>query len=101
MESISMGVPIATWPMHSDQPRNAVLITEVLKIGVAVKTWDKRNENVTSSTISRVLKTMMGSGEGAEIRRRAEDLGGAVRGAVAEGGVTRLEMDSFIAHISR
>ncbi|CAI9782809.1 unnamed protein product [Fraxinus pennsylvanica] len=28
MESISMGVPIAAWPMHSDQPRNAVLITE-------------------------------------------------------------------------
>ena len=30
-ESISMGVPIAAWPMHSDQPRNALLITDVLK----------------------------------------------------------------------
>ena len=29
-----MGVPIAAWPMHSDQPRNTVLITEVLKIGI-------------------------------------------------------------------
>ena len=34
IESISMGVPIAAWPMHSNQPRNAVLVTDVLKIGV-------------------------------------------------------------------
>ena len=35
VESISMGVPIAAWPMHADQPFNAVLITKVLKVGVA------------------------------------------------------------------
>ncbi|KAH6796725.1 hypothetical protein C2S52_021279 [Perilla frutescens var. hirtella] len=28
LESITMGVAIAVWPMHSDQPRNAALITE-------------------------------------------------------------------------
>ncbi|KAL0334327.1 UNVERIFIED_CONTAM: Zeatin O-glucosyltransferase [Sesamum angustifolium] len=33
IESISMGVPIATWPMHSDQPVNAVFVTKVLRIG--------------------------------------------------------------------
>ncbi|XWS59094.1 hypothetical protein CRYUN_Cryun08bG0092500 [Craigia yunnanensis] len=37
MESIIMGVPIGAWPMHSDQPRNAVLITKLLKVGIAVK----------------------------------------------------------------
>ena len=36
MESISMGVPIAAWPMHSDQCMNAVLITQVLKVGVTI-----------------------------------------------------------------
>ena len=25
MESMTMGVPIVAWPMHSDQPRNRVL----------------------------------------------------------------------------
>lgn len=44
MESISLGVPVATWPMHSDQPRNAFLITEVLKIGLVVNDWEHRDE---------------------------------------------------------
>ncbi|KAL0404888.1 UNVERIFIED_CONTAM: Zeatin O-glucosyltransferase [Sesamum radiatum] len=101
MESISMGVPIAAWPMHSDQPRNAVLMTEVLKIGLVVKDWARRDETVTGSTISRALERLMGSGEGEEIRQRAQELHGAVRRAWADGGITRLEMDSFVAHISR
>ncbi|CAI9779497.1 unnamed protein product [Fraxinus pennsylvanica] len=101
MESITMGVPIAAWPMHSDQPRNSVLITEVLKIGVSVKNFSCQDEIVKSSTISKVLKTLMGSKEGYEIRQRAEELGVAVRKSVAEGGATRKELDSFIAHISR
>ncbi|KAH0721311.1 hypothetical protein KY290_006237 [Solanum tuberosum] len=39
--------------------------------------------------------------EGNEIRRRAAELGVAVRRSVVEGGVTRKELDSFIAHITR
>lgn len=30
LESITMGVPIAAWLMHSDQPKNAYLVTEIL-----------------------------------------------------------------------
>ncbi|KAI7729531.1 hypothetical protein M8C21_008988, partial [Ambrosia artemisiifolia] len=44
MESISMGVPIVAWPMHSDQPTNAVLVTNILKVGVTVKDWKLRAE---------------------------------------------------------
>lgn len=101
MESITMGVPIAAWPMHSDQPRNTVLITKVLKVGVVVKDWERRDDLVEASTIERVVKILMGSKEGEEMRRRAAELGGAVRESVAEGGGSRLEVDSFIAHITR
>ncbi|GAU24227.1 hypothetical protein TSUD_23640 [Trifolium subterraneum] len=51
LESISMGVPIAAWPMHSDQPRNSVLITQVLKVGLVVKDWAKRDEVVDALDI--------------------------------------------------
>ncbi|KAL2480672.1 UDP-glycosyltransferase 73B4 [Abeliophyllum distichum] len=101
MESISMGVPIAAWPMHSDQPRNTVLITNVLRIGLVVKDWRRRNEIVKSLTISTALTRLMASEEGEEMRQRAADLGIAVQKSVAKGGLTRMEMDSFIAHISR
>lgn len=42
----------------------------------------------------------MTSREGDEIRKRAVEMGAAVRQSVADGGITRMELDSFIAHIS-
>jgi cis-zeatin O-glucosyltransferase len=101
MESISMGVPIAAWPMHSDQPRNTVLITEVLKIGIVVKDWAQRDEIVTSKIVGSAVNRLMASTEGDEMRKRAAEMGESVRGSVAEGGVSRMEMESFIAHITR
>ncbi|XP_015876879.1 zeatin O-xylosyltransferase-like [Ziziphus jujuba] len=101
LESISCGVPIAAWPMHTDQPANALLITKVLKVGLNVKEWERRHEPVSSSTINKALRRLMGPDEGAEMRKRAQDLGAKVRNATADGGVSCLECDSFIAHITR
>ncbi|KAM6568302.1 hypothetical protein CsatB_016287 [Cannabis sativa] len=101
MESLSMGVPMVAWPMHSDQPMNGLLITELLKVGVAVMEWSQREELVTSSMISRGVRALMGSEEGDEIRKRAVEIGVAVKRSVVEGGECRLEWDSFIAHITR
>ncbi|XP_021760783.1 zeatin O-glucosyltransferase-like [Chenopodium quinoa] len=101
MESISAGVPIAACPMHSDQPKNSILITEVLKIGLLVRDWEQRAKGVTSTSVESAVRRLMTSKEGEEMRKRAMKLGGAVRGSVADGGSSCLEMDSFIAHICR
>ncbi|XP_058212226.1 zeatin O-glucosyltransferase-like [Rhododendron vialii] len=101
LESITMGVPLLAWPMHSDQPRNAFQVTNVLKVGLAVNTWEQREQIVTSSTIYEVVKMLMASREGEEIRRKVEEIGGAAHQAVKEGGVSCLELDSFITHITR
>nr|GLL24570.1 zeatin O-glucosyltransferase-like [Ipomoea trifida] len=100
MESISMGVPIAAWPMHSDQPRNAMLITKVLKMGVEVDDCSS-GEMVRSHRIAGAVKRLMGSREGDEMRRRAEELSRDVKFSVMDGGATRLEMDSFVSHFTR
>lgn len=96
-----MGVPIAAWPMHSDQPRNAMLVTEVLKIGVMVSEWSKREELVTAEAVEHAVRRLMESDEGKEIRKRAEELGKEVRGVWSENGSSRSDFDSFISHISR
>ncbi|XP_074292687.1 zeatin O-glucosyltransferase-like [Silene latifolia] len=101
IESISMGVPIAAWPMHSDQPRNAVLITEVLGVGVMVREREDRGMLVSSATIESAVKRLMTAKEGAQIRKRAMELGDSVRKSVSKGGASSLEMDAFIAHITR
>lgn len=101
LESINMGVAIAAWPMHSDQPRNAALLTDVLKISILVREWTQRSELVKASTIESVVRRLMASPEGDEIRKRAEELGGAARRAAQPGGASRLEFNSFIAHMTR
>ncbi|GMY19055.1 zeatin o-glucosyltransferase [Fagus crenata] len=63
--------------------------------------WSRRNQLVTSKTIENAVKTLMASKEGDEMRKRTVDLGGAVRGSMDNGGVSRLELNSFITHITR
>ncbi|CDP14134.1 unnamed protein product [Coffea canephora] len=101
MESISMGVPVAAWPMHSEQPRNAIILEKVLKIGLSVRDWSRRDELVTSMAVENAVRRLMDSAEGEEMRQRAKELSKAVKDSVMEGGTSRLEMDSFIAHIRR
>ncbi|XP_037491737.1 zeatin O-glucosyltransferase [Jatropha curcas] len=101
MESITMGVPIAAWPMHSDQPRNAVLITDLLKIGIVIKDWCRRDEIVTAKMVETCVKRLMASDEGEGVRKRAAELGESLHRSMGRGGVSRLEIDSFVAYISR
>ncbi|XP_015055953.1 zeatin O-xylosyltransferase-like isoform X1 [Solanum pennellii] len=100
IESISMGVPMAAWPIHSDQPRNTVLITKVLKIGIIVRDWENRYELVSAAKVKNAVRFLMDSAEGEELRRRVTELSSSVKKSVMN-GASRKEMDSFVAHITR
>ncbi|KAF6167092.1 hypothetical protein GIB67_041347 [Kingdonia uniflora] len=101
MESLSMGVPIAAWPMHSDQPCNTILVSEVLKCGVVVREWVHRKEVVSAEAIETAVRKLMASEEGKEIRKRADEVGIAIREAVSKNGSSTTQLDSFLTHISR
>lgn len=101
LESISMGVPIAAWPMHSDQPRNTVLVAQVLKVGLVVRDWAQREQLVAASTVEKKVRSLMASKEGDDMRKRAAELGATIQRSMDEGGVSRKELDSFVAHITR
>ncbi|KAH6817737.1 hypothetical protein C2S51_001340 [Perilla frutescens var. frutescens] len=103
IESISMGVAVVAWPMHSDQPRNAVLMTKALGIGVEVFEWGRQDRLgvMSSDTVESVVTRLMASEEGDEMRKRAAQLGDAVKKSVMGGGISSKELDSFISHITR
>ncbi|KAH0662414.1 hypothetical protein KY284_027345 [Solanum tuberosum] len=100
MESISMGVPIASWPVHVDQPYNTVFITNMLKIGISVWKWSRREEIVPAAAIEKAVKTLMGTPEGEEMRQRAVELSNKIKNSVSHGGLARKEMESFIFNIT-
>lgn len=97
LESLAAGVPIAAWPMHTDQPTNAVFLTRVLKVGVLVREWAEREKVVEAAAIKDAVVKLMASEEGGEMRKRAKELSTAMK----EGGVCGKELASFIAHITR
>ncbi|XP_047163275.1 zeatin O-glucosyltransferase-like [Vigna umbellata] len=101
LESLSMGVPIAAWPIHSDQPKNAALVTEVLKAGLVVRDWSQRNELVTASDVENCVRRLMQTKEGEEMRERALRLKNDINRSTNEGGISRMEMESFISHITQ
>nr|XP_009762776.1 PREDICTED: zeatin O-glucosyltransferase-like [Nicotiana sylvestris] len=99
IESISMGVPLATWPIQYDQPYNAILVTNVLKIGTSVKSWAHQEELVTAKAVEKAVKTLMDTIEGEEMRQRAMELSNKIKNSISHGGVARKEMESFISDI--
>ncbi|OVA18489.1 UDP-glucuronosyl/UDP-glucosyltransferase [Macleaya cordata] len=101
MESLSMGVPIAAWPMHSDQPWNTLLVTKVLRVGVVVREWKNRGEIASSVMIENAVRKLMVSEDGKDMRKRGKELGIAVRQVVSKDGTSTAELDSFLTHISR
>lgn len=101
LESISMGVPLAAWPINYDQPFNAVFVTNLLKIATSVRSWARREELVTASTIEKAVNKLMGTTEGIEMRQRAVELSNKIRNSVSRGGDARKEIGSFISCITK
>lgn len=103
LESISAGVPMVGWPQHSDQFANSILVAKELKVGVEVKKWTKADENelVTAEEVEKAIRRVMANDEEAmEMRKRAKELRDAARSAVAEGGSSWNELQSFIDHFT-
>ncbi|GJT86285.1 hypothetical protein Tco_1068002 [Tanacetum coccineum] len=87
--------------MHSDQPRNATLIIEVLGTGIYAREWACRDEKVTRSMVVEAVRRLMASKGGCQVRKKAEELGIAVRRSTEEGGIMRKELDAFVTQITR
>ncbi|CAN6460606.1 unnamed protein product [Victoria cruziana] len=105
VESLSLGVPLATWPLHSDQPANAQLVTEVLKVGVAVRRWvgpKEEDEVVPAERITSAARRLMAdTAEAREIRKRSAKLRDAARRAWARSGSSDAALNSFVNLVTR
>ncbi|KAK8965768.1 Zeatin O-glucosyltransferase [Platanthera guangdongensis] len=102
LEAMRSGVPILAWPMHSDQPANAFLVTEVLLTGIPTKKGTTEEELVTAETVRESLERLMAGGdEGKDLRRRAREMGEKLRAAVKKGGSSKQDFDAFLDRIMR
>ncbi|KAK7264550.1 hypothetical protein RJT34_32159 [Clitoria ternatea] len=109
VEAVSAGVPMVTWPVHSDQFYNESLITEVRRIGVEVGAdewtlcgyWETQKLVTRDSIQKAVRRVMDGADEAFQIRRRAREFRKKAIQAVQEGGSSYNNLTALIHQLKR
>ncbi|TVU09384.1 hypothetical protein EJB05_42855, partial [Eragrostis curvula] len=101
LESISAGVPLATWPISAEQPLNAKLIAEELGIGLKVSARNVAGGLVSSKEIAAVVRELIAGEKGEETARNAAAMAAKAREAVAEGGSSWKALQELINGLNR
>ncbi|XP_010516008.1 PREDICTED: UDP-glycosyltransferase 90A1-like [Camelina sativa] len=85
-ESIYVGVPLMAWPMMAEQPLNAKLVVEEIKVGVRVETQDGSVQGfVTRGELSRKIKELMEGETGKIARKNVKEYSKMAKAALVEG----------------
>ncbi|KAD4384420.1 hypothetical protein R6Q59_011458 [Mikania micrantha] len=108
LESVSVGVPMITWPQFAEQFINEKLIVQILGVGVGVGAnyvvhvveEDRFGVKVESESVKKAIERVMGSTiEGDERRKRAKELGIISNNAIKVGGSSHLNLTLLIQDI--
>lgn len=100
LESICARVPILAWPVMADQPLNAKMVEEELRIGLRIVGPPFREGGggslVRWEEVERKVRELMAGDEGKEARRKVMEIAEAARQAVEEGGSSWNNLNSLI-----
>ncbi|CAF2157587.1 UDP-glycosyltransferase 90A1 isoform X1 [Brassica rapa] len=84
-ESICVGVPLLAWPMMADQPLNAKMVAEEVKVGVRVETQDGSVQGfVTRKELSQKIRELM-EGDGKLARENVKEYSKMAKEALVQG----------------
>ncbi|KAL7227348.1 hypothetical protein ACSBR1_022236 [Camellia fascicularis] len=97
LETIAAGVPVIAYPQWTDQPTNAKLMAEVLRVGVRLR--PNQDGVVTNEEVERCIEDVMCGPEAEEFRENAAELKVAARVAVADGGSSDRNIQLFVDEI--
>ncbi|KAG8056449.1 hypothetical protein GUJ93_ZPchr0002g26325 [Zizania palustris] len=100
LESVTAGVPLAVWPMNADQPFNAKLLVDELKIATRIWTNDKTIRGlVPSMEISKVVRELMHGDMGAEATKNIAELSVHAKEAMEDGGSSWIALKDMISEL--
>ncbi|WOG93396.1 hypothetical protein DCAR_0312680 [Daucus carota subsp. sativus] len=86
-ESICAEVPILAWPLGAEQPLNAMMIVDEIKVGLMVETCDGSMRGfVKAEGLERMVRELMEGEMGKVVRKRMEEVGELAMKAMEEGG---------------
>uniref|UniRef100_A0A803KW27 Glycosyltransferase n=2 Tax=Chenopodium quinoa TaxID=63459 RepID=A0A803KW27_CHEQI len=104
LESLWFGVPMATWPLHSEQQLNAFELVKELGLAVEIRIdyrrdWKtkKGNIKVTAEEIENGVKKLMSLDEGTKSKVR--EMSDKSRDALEDGGLSHKRLGQFIEDV--
>uniref|UniRef100_A0A1J3I6W9 Glycosyltransferase n=1 Tax=Noccaea caerulescens TaxID=107243 RepID=A0A1J3I6W9_NOCCA len=85
-ESICVGVPLLAWPMMAEQPLNAKMIVEEIKVGLRVETEDGSVQGfVTREELSQKVRDLMEGETGKTARKNVKEYSKMAKAALVQG----------------
>ncbi|KAK3033572.1 hypothetical protein RJ639_032420 [Escallonia herrerae] len=97
IESICAKVPILAWPFMAEQPLNARMVVEEIKVGLRVETCAGSVRGfVKWEGLEKMVKELMEGEMGKVVRRRVDEVGETAVKAVEEGGSSWCTLNELI-----
>jgi UDP-glucose:(indol-3-yl)acetate beta-D-glucosyltransferase len=97
LEAITAGTPMIAYPQWTDQPTNAKLISDVFRLGIRLQQED--DGFVKTEEVERAIEEIVAGPRAEEFRRNASEMKRAAREAVAHGGSSERNIQSFVDEI--
>ncbi|KAF2308567.1 hypothetical protein GH714_010709 [Hevea brasiliensis] len=82
LDSICAGVPILAWPMMAEQPLNARMVVEEIKVGLRVETC---RGFVKGEELAKTVRELIEGERGKEVMKKVKEYAEKARKAVEEG----------------
>ncbi|KAL1200396.1 UDP-glycosyltransferase 71B5 [Cardamine amara subsp. amara] len=104
LESLWFGVPMVTWPLHSEQKVNAFEMVEELGLAVEIRKYFRgdllagETETVTAEEIEKAIKSVMEQ-EDNDVRVRVKEMAEKCHVAVTEDGSSHVALQKFIQDV--
>ncbi|KAL6846084.1 hypothetical protein ACP4OV_023532 [Aristida adscensionis] len=100
LESVSAGVPLAAWPIEFEQPINAKLVVDELRVGVRVYASNGTVGGlVKSEEITRVVRELMFGKAGTAMASRVAKIAAEAKMAVSDSGSSWKAVEGMIGEL--
>nr|ABK24936.1 unknown [Picea sitchensis] len=99
LESITLGVPLITWPMFGDQHFNSKQVAEQFRTGVQF--CQHKDGIPEEERVKEVVRFVLTEDEGQKMRNCAEKLKEMASKAVREGGSSQTNLQAFVSDMQK
>ncbi|KAI4295705.1 hypothetical protein L6164_035722 [Bauhinia variegata] len=99
METLTLGVPVLTFPAWGDQVTNAKFLVDVFGVGIRLGYNQSENKLITRDEIKKCLLEATVGPKAEELKQNALKWKRAAEAAVADGGSSVCNLDAFVEDI--